>query len=244
MQISKWLLREPKGDVKKCVLLLPGRGVPAQAMLQIANHMGLTKYLRLAVEPKHRAWYPMPRGANDQEHALQGLDYANHAVRKVIQVIEKGYNIKKSDIALLGFSAGAVVALDVAINSDEPFACCVSMSGAILNPAGVRPAVNDTPIVLQHNLYDDVFSWDERYVPTRDALINNNYQVVKVERQGGQHTIYREDITTLSKVIRTIFNDKQPAKPKLQPKQGENHDQAEHSGSRTDHPINSTDAVQ
>lgn len=190
------------------MLLLPGRGVPAHIMLKVAHHMGLTKHLRIALEPKHKMWYPMPNGANDQELAVQGLRYANTAVNSVINIIQKGWRLTKGDIALLGFSAGSVVALDVATKSDEPFACCVSMSGTILEPQRVPEAANNTPIILQHNLHDNVFSWDERYVPTRDALRQRGYQLTLLERQEGDHNIYREDITNISKLIRRSFGER------------------------------------
>lgn len=193
------------------MLLLPGRGVPAYIMLKVAHHMGLTKHLRIALEPKRKMWYPMPNGANDQERAVQGLQHANVAVNYVINIIQKAWGLNKSDIALLGFSAGSVVALDVATKSDDPFACCVSMSGTILEPQNVRDAVNNTPIVLQHNLHDNVFSWDERYVPTRDALRQRGYQLTLLERMEGDHNIYREDITNISRLIRRFFGERRNA---------------------------------
>lgn len=160
MNIGKWVVVEPITFEKtpKCVLLLPGRGLSAEAMLHVSEDMGLHKHLQIALEPVRRLWYPMPNGPKDQDQALFGLRKANRVVLAAVERINKAWGVEQKDIAVLGFSAGGVVALDLATNTKAPFACCISMSGTILAPEKVRPAVNQTPIIVQHNRYDDVFS--------------------------------------------------------------------------------------
>lgn len=205
MKIAKWIVKEPTRPSKQCVVALPGRGVPAKLMFHVIDGLGLTRSLRIALEPKGRAWYPMPKGANDQEAAVIGLGYAREEVLRAVSSIEKGWGIKKEDIVFVGFSAGSVVALNVVTETADPFAACISLSGAILEPDTVCPAAHQTPIILQHNGRDNVFEWQERYLPMREALERNNYRVIRAENPMGEHNIYRDDIQKVAQTLKELL---------------------------------------
>jgi predicted esterase len=108
---------------------------------------------------------------------------------------------KHTDLTIV--SAGAVVALQVAMKAKEPFAACVSLAGAIFEPDKVKKPINNTPIILQHNKGDFCFDWYERYLPMKDALKKNGYDVTVLERPNGSHTLYIDDAVSVSKLIAT-----------------------------------------
>ncbi len=204
MHINHWLIQEPKPGrpVKGCIIALPGRGVPGGLMLRYCHMMGLPNTLKVALVPKKRAWYPQPNGPEDQDAAVHGLNH--YAVPNVLQAIEKvkkTWDIPQERIALLGFSAGAVVALQIAIESAAPYAACVSLAGAILVPEEVPPAHHQTPIILCHGELDFCFMWWERYLPMRQALTNRGYCVRTMEKPQGEHCLYVDDSLNLGEAL-------------------------------------------
>ncbi len=207
MRVRKIIIKNPLSNnpPKGCVVCLPGLGVPAYVMLKFAKHMELKRTVMAALEPYRLAWYPRPNGIRDQARTVMGLPYAVAAARDSIEKIKKATDIKNNQIVLMGFSAGAVVGLQLAIQANEPFAACISFAGAIFEPHKVVKAKNQTPIFLQHNKLDDCFDWHERYLPTRDSLKANGYNLTIAERSEGHHTLYFEDAINASKFASPIL---------------------------------------
>jgi phospholipase/carboxylesterase len=203
MFLRKWIVKEPLTTKprKGCLIILPGRGVPGSLMLHFCREMELRRTLLVSLEPYRLAWYPMPNGANDQKRACMGLPYAVNAVEEGIKRVQAAFGVENRDMALVGFSAGSVVALQVAMRSEQEFAACVSLAGAILEPGKVEPAKNQTPLVLQHNADDECFKWYERYLPMRHALESNGYKVHRLERPFGNHTLYVNDAINVARLI-------------------------------------------
>jgi predicted esterase len=149
----------------------------------------------VSITPKALAWYPMPNGAHDQYWALEGQERARLTIEGVVQKIESRYGIPRSKIVLCGFSAGGVMAIQVASQSATPFAGVVVHAGAILDPSALPPCqCPTTPFLLTHYQDDVIFEWRERYVPMRDALTARGYWIYVIERRVGGHTVCEQDI--------------------------------------------------
>jgi len=177
-----------------CLLVLPGR---MQSGFQFANwyrHAVLNNTMIIGVTPKDREWYPMPNGVADQADALRGLTPATKAIENVLQDIEKYFGFTSEDIALVGYSAGAVVALETLARTKKRFAAIVSHAGAILDPQQFGDAPNDTPVHLIHSIDDGTFEWNERYVPSKLALLEKGYNASFCEKTHGGHGIQYPDI--------------------------------------------------
>ena len=189
--ISQWLIREqPNNAHKKCIIGLPGRGNSAEMMIGVLRDFCLPDTLIVSVQTDRYAWYPQPHSVDEQSAAVSGLPTARAAINRVVTTIRNGWGLRNIDIALVGYSAGAVVALDVATRKIKPFAGVVSMCGAILEPDNVRPARNEsTPIMLVHNQDDRCFDWWERYLPMRLSLTERGYDVERCENRFGGHMI-------------------------------------------------------
>lgn len=207
MKVRKIAIKNPLSDKpsKGCVICLPGLGVPAYIMLKFARHMELRRTTLATLEPYKLIWYPRPNGVRDQARTVMGLPYAVAAAREAVEKVKKATGFENDQIVLLGFSAGAVVGLQLAMQEEKPFAACVTMAGAIFEPHKVGKAKNQTPIILQHNRFDDCFDWHERYLPMRDALYANGYNLVLLERGYGNHTMYVDDAVNVSRRIAPIL---------------------------------------
>jgi len=193
--IEKWTVIKPQGPSKGIVITLPGRcGLGSTFAKGYANTF--IKAMVIGLTPRKLKWYPLPNGANDQDAAVNGIEKSRRAIDKVVNKIENKFGFKRNKIALVGFSAGAVMAIQVAAFSKNPFAAVVVHSGAILEPE-LLPACKHKgmPFILSHNKDDDCFSWIERYLPMKKALMKKNYRILKTfERKTGNHCIWEQDI--------------------------------------------------
>ncbi len=144
--------------------------------------------------PHGLAWYPMPISAGRQEEALSGLNIARDAIESVVEETMNKYKIAKKNIALVGFSAGGVMAIQTAAYSEDSYNSVIVHNGAILEPNDMPTKMNDTPYLLIHNQDDYCFDWFERYLPMKSVLIENGCELSVIEKTNGSHTVYDDDI--------------------------------------------------
>lgn len=209
MLIKRWTNIFPNCTRRKgCVIGLPGRGVPFDTMELFLSHMELDESVISVLEPNELAWYPQPNGADDQKDSITGMKYNLLELEHYICKIQRTFRLKRSKIAIVGYSAGAVMALQLASRSKHPFAAVVSMAGAILDPTELPEAPSQTPILIRHAVDDDCFSWDERYLPMKQALHDKNYNLFYSEKANGGHGIQREDAVVIGKFLTKNLNYK------------------------------------
>jgi predicted esterase len=158
--------------------------------------------LVIAVTPYARQWYPQPYSAVDQDEAVSGLPAARAAIEEVLETIERKYLVPRDKIALVGFSAGGVMAIDVAVNSTRELAGVVCHAGAVLEPWNIPMCrFVDMPIITTHCSDDDVFDWEERYLPMVESLENTKYNLHTIENDWGGHGVDLEDILCGAKIL-------------------------------------------
>lgn len=188
-----------------CILCLPGRGCHGLELARIYKMMGLNALI-IGITPMSRCWYPMPNGISDQEAAIAGLEPARNAVEEVVQKIEERYGITKNNIALVGYSAGAVIGLLTACYSSSPFGCVVAHAGAVLDPDMIPICqFPQSPILLTHSMDDIVFEWNERYVPMLETLQINGYKVYTATEANAGHSISNRHLKISRRFIQTVL---------------------------------------
>lgn len=193
------------------VLLLPGRGQSPQHIMASYNfNRHLRDSVLVAIKPTEE-WYPIPKGAKDQKDAVLGMTEVIPRMQKFIEKLKSYFRISNRQIGIAGFSAGAVIAMQIAIHSTEPFAGVVSHAGAILEPDCIPYAKNETPFLLIHSEDDACFSWQERYLPMKRALEDKNYIVHCRELTQKGHSMTEEDIDIASFFLCKQFDNFQDA---------------------------------
>lgn len=192
-------------DAQSMVLLLPGRGQMPRDILSVYYAHSTLQSIFVAIKPESE-WYPLPRGANDQTEAVFGISMLLPSFDRLIKKLESKYNLTRKKIALVGFSAGAVVAIQTAIYADEPFAAVVSHAGAILQPDSLPVAEHRTPFLLIHSKDDNCFSWEERYLPMKSALEKQGYNIECKEHEQNGHSVTAEDIEIASTFLSNQFS--------------------------------------
>ena len=202
----KVYIREPEEAATSLAVLLPGRGQPAVDLLARYDAAPLPRTYLIAAEP-FEEWYPIPKGSDDQDAAVYGLRLSIQELDEFISELQEEFGLERSQIALVGFSAGGVMAIQTAAYSQEPFGAVVVHAGAILEPDELPPAKHNTPFLLIHSEDDDCFFWEERYLPMKKALMDQGYEIYTSEGPVGGHRIFSEDILEGAEFIRTHLEE-------------------------------------
>ena len=207
--IENCLVKYSRDCIKKpthAVFLLHGRGCNAENMLSAFDTLcDIKNLIVFSIEPE-KEWYPIPNGSSDQESAIHGLDENLPKIREFILKTLEECKLTIDKTILIGFSAGAVVSLQLAIKFQDPYKLIICHSGAILNPECVSKSQIDTSFVLIHHQDDFCFSWDERYIPMRKSLCDNDYKVMTIESVSGNHTIYNNELKNIKNLISEIVS--------------------------------------
>jgi len=184
---------------KKCIIFMAGRGGTTRG-----RHFELYKEQLEKMKAENvllvgaaaiKEYYQQPRGPHDQAEAIRGQGKAVGQIMNLVLSMEHDYEVKRENIWLAGFSAGAVMAVMTAVQATKHFGGVIAHNGAILEPNNI-PEANGmkTPFALFHTKDDSVFKWDERYLPMKKALIDKKYNVTCFETKEGGHTISQEQI--------------------------------------------------
>ena len=207
--------KKDQKHVGKMLIILPGRGSPPEMILDYYTfwHQDSNRHnphddqlIKIEINPLDE-WYPAPYGPNNQKDAIAGVASMLLSLDAQIKELQDLYKIKRNQVFIFGFSAGAVMALQLAMNSDEQFGGVVAHSGAIFEPDKVNPCKNRTKIMLIHNRNDDCFTWDERYVPMKESLAKNKYNLFCYETMDRGHIIKSADVITSSAFFQDVFSD-------------------------------------
>jgi predicted esterase len=177
---------------KSAVVALAARGMSAITIALEYMDVGLTDTTIIGISPKTE-WYPAPKSPSDQKDAVLGINLAIVKVNKAVDeaLIQAG-NISRSKTALVGLSAGGCLALEMGAYYSD-FAGVVCHSGCIYDSNAFIPAINEIPILLTHSKKDTVFDWNQRYIPTKNALKRQGYNLSVMEKEVGGHCLSMMD---------------------------------------------------
>lgn len=119
-------------------MLLHGRGAPAASILPLARDLGRPDLPALAPQAPTGAWYPCsflaPLAANEP-HLSQALEQVNATVEALLEA-----DIPQSRIALVGFSQGACLALEVAARRGGRWGAVLAFSGGLIGTGELAEA--------------------------------------------------------------------------------------------------------
>lgn len=139
-----------------------------------------------------RAWYDI-----DPRAPLAGGEHIARSVAQVAELVdaERERGISEERIVLAGFSQGGVVALQLALSSDRPFAGVMALSTYVHDHEHLAERVSfasvDVPIFMAHGLADPMIPI-ARAVTSREALAALNYRVQWHEYGMGHQVCHAE----------------------------------------------------
>ncbi|MEL6912941.1 MAG: alpha/beta fold hydrolase [Pseudomonadota bacterium] len=162
-------IRAPlSGELRSAVVFLHGYGANADDLIGLADplaeHMPDTMYVspdapeEIPMMPAGRQWFPIPWiDGSSEEAAAAGLRAAAADLQAFLDALMVDRDLLPEQVALLGFSQGAMMALHVAPRREDPVAAVVGISGRLLEPELlVDEAVSRMPVLLVHGDQDDV----------------------------------------------------------------------------------------
>ncbi len=200
MIIHNWLVQEAEKH-DRCIVALPGRGVTAELMRDLFEAMELENTLFIGLQPYQLSWYPQPNGANDQDAALNGIKLALQDIKTALSKIKAAWKIPSNKTTILGYSAGAVMALQAGLRLRTDFEYIISLAGAILDPKRIpspNTSTTKTKFLLQANYDDDCFSAFERYLPMKHGLLKRGYNVQVNENVFGGHNSFTQRVANIA----------------------------------------------
>jgi phospholipase/carboxylesterase len=165
---------------------------------QLADHL-----LPRSLNPLGYAWYAF-RG--DRESTIKSRDYLFDLMDRFSKDPPvNGINPKPRPIIILGFSQGAVMALEAGLNYKGNIRAIVSLSGYIWDPAQTlnHPTIPlDTPILMLHGNKDTVVQEDLNQ-RTYNALKKAGFHPALKELSMG-HEVTEEEWIKVSKFLNSI----------------------------------------
>jgi phospholipase/carboxylesterase len=187
------------------VVLLHGFGAPGDDLVPLAQVLGAEGHFRFAVPAAPialaeggRAWWPIDFASRQEQLARgEGVDLraeqpkelpqARAHVEALLTQTTQRYKVPRSRIALVGFSQGAMLALDTLLHTSEPVGCVAMLSGSLIAEQDWMPRLakqRAVPLFMSHGMYDPVlpFRLSEQL---RDLLRGQGYRVTWQEFAGG-----------------------------------------------------------
>jgi phospholipase/carboxylesterase len=168
---SNCQLRQDSGAIRlgpetaeRRLVLLHGWGADADDLLDLAELLvpPEVSVISLRAPEPHpagvgRQWYPLLWSAEMvPEPAWERVPAAREALRHRLLDLDASVPLERT--ALLGFSQGAAMALDVATGGDQPLPLSAVIGCSGYPHRDWRPQAGGTPVLLTHGLEDPVVS--------------------------------------------------------------------------------------
>ena len=156
------------GETRSAVVFLHGYGANGADLLGLADPLGehLPDTLFVAPDapetipgmPFGYQWFPIPwLDGSSQEAAEQGMRAAVDDLNAFLDALMVDEDLLPEQVALLGFSQGTMMALQVAPRREDALAGVIGISGRLLNPELLPEEVKVRfPVLLVHGDADDV----------------------------------------------------------------------------------------
>jgi phospholipase/carboxylesterase len=182
---------------RSLVILLHGYGSNGDDLISLAPHWRGALPTSVFVAPNAPEpcpgapggyqWWPLASvGRNDRS---DGAAQAAPVLDAFIDAELARYGLTESQLALVGFSQGTMMALHVGPRRPRPLAGIVGYSGTLADEAGLAdPATTRPPILLIHGEADPMIPVDA-FHRTKAALTRNGFAVESHVSPGLGHSI-------------------------------------------------------
>lgn len=205
------------GTTKSVAIFLHGYGADGADLLGLADplaeHLPDTAFYapdapsRVPGAPFGYQWFPIPwLDGSSEEAAAEGLAAASEDLNAFIDIVLQREEIEIDHLALIGFSQGTMMSLQVAPRREEAMAGVVAFSGRLLNPdrltteAHVRP-----PVLLIHGDADQVVPFDDMR-KAAEALMEAGFETYGHVMKGTGHGIAPDGLGVALNFLRDRLN--------------------------------------
>jgi predicted esterase len=189
-------------DAAVTLILLHGRGAPAQGMLELYNALGLKNIAAIAPQAAGHTWYPQsflaPLQANQPclDSALVRIDEI------VTDLLSRG--ISSDRIALLGFSQGACLTSEYVARHPRRYAAVMVLTGGLIGPPGAPRdypgSFAGTPVYLGTSDHDPHVPF-ARVTETQTVLSSMGAKVELRRYPGMPHTVNDDELEVCRQML-------------------------------------------
>ena len=132
-------------------------------------------YQPCEVNPNGYQWFDLSK--EDPEYILKESLVAEKKLNQFIAEIKKEYDLKNSQICLLGFSQGCMMVINLGLTSEESYNCIVGFSGKIINKNNLSGRMKSkTKTLLIHGDQDTIVP-PSNLLESKDFLIRQKVEV-------------------------------------------------------------------
>lgn len=188
-KLSGPMLAPTSGTTKKLMVLLHGYGSDGNDLISLGtfwrDRLADTMFVApnapqpCDINPAGYQWFPVD--GNDLATSWRnGAASAGPVIKQFLQDLWAETGLEAKDTLLVGFSQGAMMALDVGLSIDETLMGIIAFSGGLVAPEEVGELVKSRPpVCLLHGAEDDI-------VPVRMSVVSSE----ALKKQGLDVTIH------------------------------------------------------
>ncbi len=206
-----------KGKARSAVIFLHGYGADGADLLGLADplapHLPGTAFHapnapeRCTNNPFGYQWFPIPwLDGSSQEDAEKGMLAAIDDLNAYIDQVLTDEGLEPEALALVGFSQGTMMSLQVAPRRAQPLAAVVGFSGRLLNPEALADeVVSRFPVLLIHGDADEMVPVGA-LSEAGDALVAAGFETYAHVSKGMAHGIAPDGLS----LALSFLHDKLP----------------------------------
>lgn len=188
------------------VLMLHGRGGGTESILPLITHFPFDDVAFVAPEARDKSWYPQPFTSSRQENQPFVLAALRRVGNLLNEIEEAG--IPREKTILLGFSQGAIVALEYVARHPQRFGGVIAFSGGVLGSdddlIGYGGSLAGTPIFIGSSEGDALIPV-ERVRRTAAILQALGADVDLRLYNGNRHEMNADEIATARTMIEKLI---------------------------------------
>jgi phospholipase/carboxylesterase len=197
---------------KQAVVLLHGYGSDGEDLISLGAHWQELLPDALFVSPNAPTvsaanpmgfqWFDID--GNRPEFRVEGARLGGVAIRDFLNELWAQTGLEEKDTILVGFSQGAMMALNVGLSLDRPLMGIIAFAGALLPPDGFgERAFAKPPICIIHGDRDEVVP-TEMGASAAETLRANGYEVSYHVSPGVGHGISPDGLGFASHFIAAL----------------------------------------